>query len=111
VSASAATTAGATNNNSSLGAYNQAPKASSASVVAAAPAATDNSDIVVRDKNGSYRIDVPILPPGELADDENDGGLDGINGADGDGKMSGREKESTFELARFRTSRSYVVRA
>lgn len=61
---------------------------------APASAAADNADIVVRDSNGGYRIDVPILPPGIAGDDGNGGGMEGIESAEDDGKISEREKES-----------------
>jgi len=68
----------------------------------------DNGDIVVRDKNGAYKVDVPMLPPRLIGDDADEGGMEGIEGggqsggaagsggvAD-EGEMSSREKESRF---------------
>jgi hypothetical protein len=90
-SATAPTTTG--NNGSSIGSFNPGAKA----VAVTAPAA-ENVDIVVRDKNGGYRIDVPMLPPGIVGDDGNGSGLEGIDGAEGDGKISEREKESKLSF-------------
>jgi hypothetical protein len=65
----------------------------------------DNGDIVVRDKNGGYKLDIPVLPPaitGEIGD-----GMDGLDEGGNSGgagatavdsasqtEISGREKES-----------------
>lgn len=57
--------------------------------------ADNNTDIVVRDKNGGYRIDVPMLPPGIVGDDGNSPGIEGMDSAEVDGKISEREKDST----------------
>lgn len=64
----------------------------------------DNGDIVVKDKNGGYELDIPILPPTLESDgDEISGGDEarasagaGAAGTDstGDTEISGREKES-----------------
>lgn len=66
---------------------------------AGVPVAPDGGDIVVRDKNGSYKVDIPVLQPGE----DEDGGdpMEGVEGGghpgiDHDGGMSGVEKESMF---------------
>ncbi|GFF58085.1 hypothetical protein IFM46972_10995 [Aspergillus udagawae] len=64
----------------------------------------DNGDIVVRDKNGGYKLDIPVLPPaitGEIGD-----GMDGLDEGGTSGgagatavdsasqtEISGREKE------------------
>ena len=68
----------------------------------------DNGDIVARDKNGGYKVDVPMLPPGMIGDDADEGGMEGIEdggqsgGAAGsggvadEGEMSDREKESMY---------------
>jgi hypothetical protein len=68
----------------------------------------DNGDIVARDKNGGYKVDIPMLPPGMMGDDADEGGMEGIEdggqgggavgsggGAD-DGEINGREKESRY---------------
>ncbi|RLL94520.1 hypothetical protein CFD26_103400 [Aspergillus turcosus] len=64
----------------------------------------DNGDIVVRDKNGGYKLDIPVLPPA-ITNDNGDGmdGLDegGTSGGTGSAavdsasqtEISGREKE------------------
>jgi hypothetical protein len=59
---------------------------------------TENKEIVVRDKNGGYKLDTPALPQPLVGEDgEELGELD----ADGDGaagfdssELSGRDKES-----------------
>ncbi|EAW08618.1 uncharacterized protein ACLA_095510 [Aspergillus clavatus NRRL 1] len=63
----------------------------------------DNGDIVVRDKNGGYKLDMPILPP--LVGGEDGDGMDGVDEGgnsggtvatvDSTGQMviTGREKE------------------
>lgn len=61
---------------------------------AAAAATADNVDIVVRDQNGGYRIDVPILPHSIAVDDGDGAGMEGTDSAEGDAKISEREKES-----------------
>lgn len=65
----------------------------------------DNGEIVVRDKNGGYELDIPMLPPTLESEDGDDvSGVDearasggaGATGTDstGDTEISGREKES-----------------
>lgn len=67
----------------------------------------DNGEIVTRDKNGGYKLDIPILPPiaGRESEDEMEGveaggvsGGSGAGGADATGQadLSEREKESTL---------------
>ncbi|KAF4213213.1 hypothetical protein CNMCM8980_003003 [Aspergillus fumigatiaffinis] len=64
----------------------------------------DNGDIVVRDKNGSYKLDIPVLPPAITS--ENGDGMDGLDEGGTSGgagttavdsasqtEISGREKE------------------
>ncbi|KAL2837274.1 hypothetical protein BJX68DRAFT_25055 [Aspergillus pseudodeflectus] len=62
----------------------------------------DDGEIVVKDKNGGYKLDIPVLPPIVGEDGEEMEGLESgeagtsaaTNGADsGRGEMSGREKE------------------
>ncbi|KAL4801713.1 hypothetical protein BDV18DRAFT_72201 [Aspergillus unguis] len=61
-----------------------------------ASGSSDDGEIVVKDKNGGYSLDIPVLPPivGEDGDE-----MEGIEGAaettdpTGQGEMSGREKE------------------
>lgn len=43
---------------------------------------TDDDDIVVKDKNGSYKLEIPVLPP-IMGDDEDD--MEGIEGGRGPG--------------------------
>ncbi|WEW61894.1 hypothetical protein PRK78_007392 [Emydomyces testavorans] len=68
----------------------------------------DGSDIVVRDKNGSYKVDIPVLLPealGKDADDEGGGGpMEGVEGGgatgvDHEGDISGADKESAYDLS------------
>ncbi|RHZ47663.1 uncharacterized protein CDV56_104164 [Aspergillus thermomutatus] len=71
----------------------------------------DNGDIVVRDKNGGYKLDIPVLP--DVIASENGDGMDGLDeggtsGATGatavdlasQTEISGREKESMFAALR-----------
>lgn len=57
------------------------------------PLKTENKDIVVRDKNGGYKLEVPTLPPALVGEDGEelveleDGGLDAT-------ELTGQEKES-----------------
>ncbi|PGH13173.1 hypothetical protein AJ80_06419 [Polytolypa hystricis UAMH7299] len=75
-----------------------------------ASASAENGDIVARDKNGGYKVDVPILPAGMWGEDTDDGGsgvggggMEGIDGSGGPGGggtgageegISGMEKEN-----------------
>jgi hypothetical protein len=53
----------------------------------------ENKEIVVKDKNGSYKLEVPTLPPPMAGDDgEELGELEGE--AFDSSELSGREKES-----------------
>lgn len=75
----------------------------------------DNGEIVARDKNGGYKVDVPVLPVGMWDDDCEEGGgggmdveigegqgggggigAGGVGGVGGTGGIGGREKESMF---------------
>lgn len=69
----------------------------------------DNGEIVVKDKNGGYKLDIPILPPVVVGDDGDEGAMEGVedgrpsagSGATGvsdDTEISGREKESTSSI-------------
>lgn len=86
-------------------------KPTSSDAAAASPLASgsaDNDDIVVKDKNGGYELDVPALAPtlaNNDCDEMNGVGEAGTSGADvpgttsatdsaGDTDISGREKES-----------------
>ncbi|KAL2862993.1 uncharacterized protein BJX67DRAFT_272707 [Aspergillus lucknowensis] len=77
-----------------------APESNASSSVGSA----DDGEIVIKDKNGGYKLDIPVLPPiiGEEGDEMEGiegGGAGGSStaatGADstGQGEMSGREKE------------------
>ncbi|KAL4926509.1 uncharacterized protein BDV17DRAFT_293504 [Aspergillus undulatus] len=64
---------------------------------------TDDGEIVVKDKNGSYKLDIPVLPPMISEDGEEMEGIEGGAGGSstaaagaestGQGEMSGREKD------------------
>ncbi|KAL4914268.1 hypothetical protein BDW62DRAFT_213583 [Aspergillus aurantiobrunneus] len=63
----------------------------------------DDGEILVKDKNGSYKLDIPVLPPIVGEDGEEMGGIEGGHGGSstaatganstGQGEMGGREKE------------------
>jgi hypothetical protein len=66
---------------------------------------SDSGDIVVRDKNGGYKLDIPVLPPaitsdnGDRMDGLDEGGTSAGTGATAvdsasQTEISGREKES-----------------
>jgi hypothetical protein len=58
----------------------------------------ENKDIVVREKNGGYKLDVPALSPAliedadDLAEHEEEGAFDAT-------ELTGIDKESTFTHA------------
>ena len=65
----------------------------------------DSDEIVVKDKNGSYKLDIPILPmmTGEDGDEmegfdegHNGGGPGSVVDSTGETELGGREKESTL---------------
>ncbi|KAK2761376.1 hypothetical protein FQN54_001898 [Arachnomyces sp. PD_36] len=91
-STSTATTA-AGNNSGSISSFNPGSKAVTTTTAHNTAPVVDNADIVVRDKNGGYRIDMPILPPEIAGDDGDDGDLGGMDNTEGEGKISEREKE------------------
>ncbi|KAF3483615.1 uncharacterized protein GIQ15_02939 [Arthroderma uncinatum] len=77
----------------------------------------DSGDIVARDKNGCYKVDIPILPPGVFGE-EGEGGdsMEGIEHSGGaempieeGGELAGRDKEkidaSFVEMMRHNRSR------
>lgn len=67
--------------------------------------ASDTGDIVVKDKNGAYKLDIPVLPPVIMGSgddgDEMEGFEDDQNGgatvvdSTGETDIGGREKERT----------------
>ncbi|GLI81456.1 hypothetical protein PoHVEF18_009837 [Penicillium ochrochloron] len=61
---------------------------------------SENREIVVRDKNGGYKLDVPALPPALIGEDgEELGELDAEDGGESsmlDVELSGRDKESRY---------------
>lgn len=63
---------------------------------------TENKEIVVRDKNGGYKLDVPSLPHALVGQDgEELGELDAEDAGDtgfDSAELSGREKESMRSL-------------
>lgn len=76
-------------------------------ITTTATAQTDNGDIIARDKNGKFQLDIPVLPPipldeGDEEDDvenEDEGAMEGI---EEDGRPSGgsegmgKDKDSEF---------------
>lgn len=63
---------------------------------------SENKEIVVRDKNGGYKLDVPALPHALVGEDgEELGELDADESGEAafdSSELSGREKESTLAL-------------
>jgi hypothetical protein len=61
---------------------------------------SENREIVVRDKNGGYKLDVPALPPALIGEDgEELGELEAEDGGESsmlDVELSGRDKESRY---------------
>lgn len=56
---------------------------------------------MVRDKNGCYKLDIPVLPPALIGENgEELGDLDGEESGEStlDAELSGRDKESMFGL-------------
>ncbi|CAK42195.1 hypothetical protein ASPNIDRAFT_40315 [Aspergillus niger ATCC 1015] len=57
----------------------------------------DNGEIVVKDKNGSYKLDVPVLPPLVGEDGEEMEGIESVGAGDGAGaagdNLTAQEKE------------------
>ncbi|GKZ27529.1 hypothetical protein AbraIFM66951_005502 [Aspergillus brasiliensis] len=55
----------------------------------------DNGEIVVKDKNGSYKLDVPVLPPLVGEDGEEMEGIEGVGDGSGaaGGNLNAQEKE------------------
>lgn len=53
----------------------------------------ENKEIVVRDKNGSYKLEVPTLPPPLIGEDGEELGELEAEAFDSS-ELSGREKES-----------------
>lgn len=67
------------------------------------PRPTDSDEIVVKDKNGSYKLDIPVLPvivseDGEeiegFGEGHNGGGPGSAVDSTGETELGGREKES-----------------
>ncbi|KAK2872081.1 hypothetical protein FQN49_002560 [Arthroderma sp. PD_2] len=77
----------------------------------------DNGDIVARDKNGCYEVDIPMLPPGVFGEEVEGGdSMEGIEHSGGaemaveeGGELAGRDKEkidaSFVEMMRHNRSR------
>ncbi|RAL07743.1 uncharacterized protein BO97DRAFT_235310 [Aspergillus homomorphus CBS 101889] len=80
-----------------------APSMSSESASSLSSGAVDNGEIVVRDKNGSYKLDIPVLPSLISEDGVEMEGLEGVGVQSGSraatvntanqSDISGREKE------------------
>lgn len=69
------------------------PTSSSESGPQTRPFKTENKDIVARDKNGDYRLEVPILPPALVGEDGEEL-VEPEEGAFDATQLTGREKES-----------------
>lgn len=61
----------------------------------------DNGDIVPRDKNGCYKLDIPVLPPAVFEEADGGDSMEGIEHSGGaeipveeGGELAGRDKES-----------------
>ncbi|EFR03280.1 hypothetical protein MGYG_06282 [Nannizzia gypsea CBS 118893] len=76
----------------------------------------DNGDIVPRDKNGCYKLDIPVLPPAEFEEADGGDSMEGIEHSGGaempveeGGELAGRDKEkidaSFVEMMRHNRSR------
>lgn len=68
----------------------------------------DNGDIVPRDKNGCYKLDIPILPPAVFEAAGGGDSMEGIEHSGGaeipveeGGELAGRDKESMLHLSSF----------
>lgn len=70
-------------------------------------ASTDDCDIIARDKNGKFQLDIPVLPPipldeGDEEDDVENEGEGAMEGIEEDGRRSGgseaigKDKDSEF---------------
>ncbi|KAL2007211.1 hypothetical protein VTN00DRAFT_8649 [Thermoascus crustaceus] len=94
--------------NGAYGVSSHGPTSTSTSAAASSSSLStgplDNGEIVVKDKNGGYKLDIPILPPVVVGDDGDEGTMEGVedgrpsagSGATGvsdDTEISGREKE------------------
>jgi hypothetical protein len=72
----------------------------------------DNGDIVPRDKNGNYKIDIPILPPIMMGEGGDEAGMEdledgrpsaesgntGVSGSAAETELGGRESESMSQI-------------
>ncbi|GAB1197322.1 hypothetical protein APSETT444_006615 [Aspergillus pseudonomiae] len=79
------------------------PSASSESTQSLGPSIADGEEIVVKDKNGDYKLDIPVLPPAVGEDGDEMEGMEGgatrgsgPTGAESTAQteISGHEKES-----------------
>lgn len=86
----------------------------------------DNGDIVVKDKNGGYRLDIPVLSPMMTGEEGDEVPMEGVEegrpsagsggtgvGSVSDTDISGREKESMSHIACTRsntTKKSAIAR-
>lgn len=76
-------------------------------ITTTATAQSGNSDIIARDKNGKFQLDIPVLPPislneGDGEDDVEDDDERAMEGIEEDGRPSGgsesmgKDKDSQF---------------
>lgn len=79
-------------------------------ITTTATAQFGNSDIIARDKNGKFQLDIPVLPPislneGDEEDDVEDDDERAMEGIEEDGRPSGgsesmgKDKDSQFILS------------
>lgn len=87
-------------NNGTSGGPSQSSQSTVTESNSSAPAnSMDDGEIVVKDKNGGYSLDIPVLPPMVAEGDEMEGiegGAGTTIGLTGQSDMSGRDKESKF---------------
>jgi hypothetical protein len=84
----------------------------------------DNGDIVARDKNGNYKIDVPVLPPVVVGEDGEEVGMEdieegrpnagpgtaGVNSSAMDTEFGGKDKESMSHPVRSERTWTRLIR-
>ncbi|OXV10602.1 hypothetical protein Egran_01640 [Elaphomyces granulatus] len=77
-SSAATSTAGGSHGATSHPDISSASASGTATCSATSSAPVDNGDIVARDKNGNYKIDVPVLPPVVAGEDGEEVGIEDI---------------------------------
>lgn len=92
------------NNESRIQPHSQKSSSSDSAASTLTNGQIDNGEIVVKDKNGGYELDIPVLAPVLGSEDGDE--MDGVEEAavssgpatadSGESEISGREKESMF---------------